>query len=168
MSELEAEKATLEERLASAPEPAHPAAAPKPGGTVPGEGGGLEDALADTEIKADAVEVIRSQINRITLTPNDQGTLDIQLHRDLAHILEFCEAAEEHNDKRPGRGEPGRELSVVAGHDLDFVHFSYREGWRDWQIEFDGFEGIQTPTVSATAPADLNALPFPPLSALFL
>jgi hypothetical protein len=79
--------------------------------------------LADQESKPEAVEAIRSHIEKITLTPNDQGTLDIRLHGDLARILEFCEAAGDGRERadrgskreRPGRGGPGRRLSVVAG-----------------------------------------------------
>jgi hypothetical protein len=37
----------------------------------------LEEAPADPEIKAEAAEILRSHIERITLAPNDQGTLDI-------------------------------------------------------------------------------------------
>jgi site-specific DNA recombinase len=81
----------------------------------------LERALADPAIKAEAAETIRSQIERITLTPNAEGTLDIQLRGDLARILELCEAGERKQRERPGRGGPGRELSVVVGHVTPFV-----------------------------------------------
>jgi site-specific DNA recombinase len=47
MAELEAEKAALEERLAAAPELPKGAAAPEPRRGVPGQGGTLEQALAD-------------------------------------------------------------------------------------------------------------------------
>jgi hypothetical protein len=64
------------------------------------------------------MEIVRSQIERITLTPNGEGGLDIQLHGDLARILEICEAGER-TCERPGRGRPGRascgRLSVVGG-----------------------------------------------------
>jgi hypothetical protein len=38
------------------------------------------------------VASIRRQIERITLTPNADGGLDIHLYGDLAQILQFCEA----------------------------------------------------------------------------
>jgi hypothetical protein len=75
--------------------------------------------------------VIRSQIERITLAPNAEGGLDIQLYGDLARILELCEAGERRRE-RPGR-EPGRELSVVAGacNTLCLLLFATRRiGWR--------------------------------------
>ena len=75
----------------------------------------LEQALADPAIEAEAAAIIRSQIERITLTPNAEGGLEVLLHGDLARILEICEAGESGKDKRPGTNAPGRELSVVAG-----------------------------------------------------
>ena len=61
MDELEAEKATLEERLAAEPELPKVACTRTCRG-VPPEGRGAEQALADPEIKAEAAEIIRSQI----------------------------------------------------------------------------------------------------------
>jgi hypothetical protein len=53
-----------------------------------------EQVLADPAIKAEAAEVIRSQIERITLTPNADRGLEVQLYGDLARILRFCEMAD--------------------------------------------------------------------------
>jgi hypothetical protein len=74
----------------------------------------LEQALADPAIKAEAAEIIRSQIERITPTPNEWGTPEVQPHGDLALILELSEA-DERKCERPGHERPGGELSVVAG-----------------------------------------------------
>jgi site-specific DNA recombinase len=74
----------------------------------------LEQALADPEIKAEAAEIVRSQIERITLTPGEDGGLEVELYGDLARILQLCEAGPGKSE-RPGRGVPGRGLSVVAG-----------------------------------------------------
>ena len=113
MAELEAEKAALMERLAS-PEPSsirfHPNLAQQYRNKV----SNLEEVLANPATHPNTVASIRGQIERVTLTPNDEGGLDIHLYGDLARILEFCEA-DEHTSHRPGRGGPGRELSVVAG-----------------------------------------------------
>jgi site-specific DNA recombinase len=114
MDELEAEKRVLEERLAAAPEPPKIRLHPNLPGLYREKVAALEQALADPAIKAEATEVIRSHIERITLTPNEEGTLDIQLYGDLARILQFCEAGERKRE-RPGHGKPGRGLSVVAG-----------------------------------------------------
>ena len=53
----------------------------------------LEQALADPEIKAEAAEIVRSQIEQITLTPNaEDGGLAVELYGDLARILQLCES----------------------------------------------------------------------------
>ena len=114
MAELEAEKAVLEERLASAPEPPKIRLHPNLAGLYREKVAALEQALADPEIEAEAAAIIRSQIERITLTPNSEEGLDVLLHGDLARILEICEAAEGKR-QRPGSSGPGRERSVVAG-----------------------------------------------------
>ena len=49
------------------------------------------------------------------LTPcTGRTNLDVQLHGDLAAILDFCDNVNP-NAKRPGSIKPGRQLSVVAG-----------------------------------------------------
>ncbi len=73
----------------------------------------LEDALDDPETKTEAMEIIRSMIDRIVLTPVADG-LKAELHGELAEILAACEAAET-NRELPGTGVPGSQLSVVAG-----------------------------------------------------
>jgi site-specific DNA recombinase len=114
MDELEAEKAMLEERLAAAPQPPKVRLHPNLAGLYREKVAALEQALAHPAIKAEAVETIRSHIERITLTPNAEGGLDVHLYGDLAQILRFCEAGD-HKSQRPGHGGPGRGLSVVAG-----------------------------------------------------
>jgi len=109
-----AEKVALEERLAAAPELLKVRLHPNLAGVYRQKVAALEQALADPEIKAEAMAIVRSQIERITLTPNVEDGLDVHLYGDLARILQFCEMGE-HKHQRPGRGGPGRELSVVAG-----------------------------------------------------
>jgi site-specific DNA recombinase len=74
----------------------------------------LEQALASPLDKAEAMEIVRSQIEQITLTPGEDGGLAVELQGDLARILQLCEAGEGKSE-RPGTGVPGRGLSVVAG-----------------------------------------------------
>jgi site-specific DNA recombinase len=114
MAELEAEKAVLEARLATAPALPKVRLHPNLAGMYRQKVAALEQALADPEIKAEAAEIVRSQIERITLTPNAEDGLDVHLYGDLARILQLCEAGERKSE-RPGTGVPGRELSVVAG-----------------------------------------------------
>ena len=47
----------------------------------------LASALNDDENRIEAAEIIRSLIDRILLTPNHEGKLDIDLYGDLAGIL---------------------------------------------------------------------------------
>jgi hypothetical protein len=114
MAELEAEKAALEERLAAAPEPPKLRLHPNLAGLYREKVAVLEQALADPSIKTESMEVVRSQIERITLTPNAEGDLDIHLYGDLARILWFCEEGSS-KSKRPRTDVLGRGLSVVAG-----------------------------------------------------
>jgi site-specific DNA recombinase len=114
MAELETEKAALEERLAAAPEPPKVRLHPNLAGVYRQKVEALEQALADPSIKAEAMEIVRSQIERITLTPNVEGSLDIHLYGDLARIMQLCEAAD-CKSERPRTNVPGRGLSVVAG-----------------------------------------------------
>ncbi len=75
----------------------------------------LGDALNDPAIKTEAAEILRGLIDRIELSPHEDGSgLDARLYGDLARILAFCEAAEDKKEL-PGSGEPGSQLSVVAG-----------------------------------------------------
>jgi len=49
------------------------------------------------------------------LLPNSfVSSLYVQLHGDLAPILDFCDNVNP-NAKRPGSIKPGRQISVVAG-----------------------------------------------------
>jgi site-specific DNA recombinase len=114
MAELEAEKAALEERLATAPELPKVRLHANLAGMYRQKVAALEQALADPEIKAEAAEIVRSQIEQITLTPGEDGGLAVLLYGDLARILQLCEAGER-TSERPGADVPGRGLSVVAG-----------------------------------------------------
>ena len=96
----------LQERLA-APEP------PKVGCTRPWPGCTARRWLRSSR-RWPTWPIIRSQIERITPTPNERGTPEVQPHGDLALILELSEA-DERKCERPGHERPGRELSVVAG-----------------------------------------------------
>ena len=78
MDELEAEKAMLEERLAAAPEPPKIRLHPNLPGLYREKVAALEQALADPAIKAEAAEVIRSLIERITLTPREDGVSAVE------------------------------------------------------------------------------------------
>ena len=81
---------------------------------------GLEAALNDPDIKAEASEARRALIERIVLTPDrdaPQG-LRVELYGDLAMIWRLGNAQPQPrhgNTKLPGTGVRGSQLSVVAG-----------------------------------------------------
>ena len=87
MAELEAEHVELEERLSAAPELPKVRLHPNLAGMYRQKVAALEQALANPEIKAEAAEIVRSQIERITLTPNAEDGLDVHLYGDLALML---------------------------------------------------------------------------------
>ena len=75
----------------------------------------LVNVLNDENVRAEATEIIRGLVDKVVLTPSAGKTnLDVQLHGDLAAILDFCDNVNP-NAKRPGSIKPGRQLSVVAG-----------------------------------------------------
>lgn len=50
----------------------------------------LAAALGAEENRAEAADILRSLVDRIELTPNDQGKLEIDLFGDLAGILSLA------------------------------------------------------------------------------
>jgi len=111
LEQLEAEKLTLENRLAETGAPPvfiHP----KLSEVYREKVETLADALNDDAIRGEAAEVLRGLIDRVVLTP-DAGALRIELYGDLAEILALSDHADQKTN-RPGPEEPGR-LSVVAG-----------------------------------------------------
>ena len=72
----------------------------------------LAEALNAEENRAEAAEVIRSLVDRIIMTPNDNGQLEIDLHGDLAGILSMAA-----NKDRPlEESDPSvQQVKMVAG-----------------------------------------------------
>ncbi len=72
----------------------------------------LTNALNADENRAEAADLIRSLVDRITLTPNDEGKLDIYLFGDLAGILSMAA-----NKNRPlQKSDPSvLQVKMVAG-----------------------------------------------------
>jgi hypothetical protein len=60
------------------------------GGELVVTGGDTAEALNHDENRAEAADLIRSLVDRITLTPNAEGKLDIDLYGDLASILSLA------------------------------------------------------------------------------
>ena len=82
----------------------------------------LESLLEGTDHRP-AVELIRSMIEGVILTPNaDRTALDATLVGDLATILNICAEASE-KSKLPGISASGSQLSVVAGARFELTTF---------------------------------------------
>ena len=113
MLTLEGRRGELDRTLAQAPQPTPLRLHPSLSEVYRRKVEHLEEALNDEGIKAEAVEILRSLIDKIVLSPYGGG-IKAELYGDLAEILAFCD--EDGRKKRlPGPDEPGSQLSVVAG-----------------------------------------------------
>ena len=78
----------------------------------------LETALQDEAIRPEAVEILRSIMERIVVTPMAEGGLRVELHGDIARLITADEptSASDTSKTRAASGEAARTvLSVVAG-----------------------------------------------------
>jgi hypothetical protein len=78
----------------------------------------LEKLLDDAELRDEAIEAIRSMIDRIVVTPRGGGGVSLVLHSNLPRILALCSES----TKAPSPGEMGLSLSVVAGARITPTH----------------------------------------------
>jgi DNA invertase Pin-like site-specific DNA recombinase len=114
MHALEARKAELEALLADRPDAPALRLHPKLAELYAGKVARLEEALDDPVDGRQAAEIIRGMIDRIVLTPGDDG-LAAELYGDIASILSICGEISSGQKKLPGTDIPGSQLSVVAG-----------------------------------------------------
>jgi hypothetical protein len=78
--------------------------------------GELESLLEDAEHKDEAMELIRSLIDKIVLTPKEEGGLEAVLHGDLARILVLCSTGAEEMEPIRAIGVAGsRQAKTLAG-----------------------------------------------------
>jgi site-specific DNA recombinase len=83
------------------------------------------------ENRAEAADILRSLIDRIELTPNRQGKLDIDLYGDLAGILSLAGKKIGHSIRTT---RPSSRLRWLRGLATPFI-----------EPPFDGREGSQPP-----------------------
>ena len=83
----------------------------------------LEEARYEPSTKDEAMALIRSLVDRIVLTPTDDG-LAAELHGDLAEILRLCEG-EGPKRQRPPAEAGGHVVSVVAGAGFEPATFRF-------------------------------------------
>ena len=73
----------------------------------------LETLLEDAEHKDEAMELIRSLIEKIELTPKEGGGLEAILHGDLARILALVlDGQQVAEEAKPLRGAGGRRFQI--------------------------------------------------------
>jgi hypothetical protein len=76
----------------------------------------LEAALRDETIRPEAMEILRALIDKVVVTPAADGTLQVELHGEMAALLMTAASSSAPDTARPSSGEDGRAvLSVVAG-----------------------------------------------------
>jgi len=117
MEELEQQKTELEHTLQDVPIPPDLHLHPSLSQVYADKVARLEEALDDPETRAEAMEIIRGMIDRIVLTPVEEG-LRAELYGDLAEIVAACETVEGKKEL-PGNIIPRSQLSVVAGAGFD-------------------------------------------------
>ncbi|WP_431197664.1 recombinase family protein [Shimia thalassica] len=107
MAGLEVRKAELENALKSAP-PLQPVLHPNMSDLYHSKVSNLANALNAPEARAEAAEALRSLIDKVVLTPTEDG-YDINLHGDLAGILALA------SEPKAKTAEAVLQISLVAG-----------------------------------------------------
>ena len=140
LTELEARKAAIIEKLAGTDLPASVALHPNAAGLYAARVANLAAALNEPEMQTDAIEAIRCLIQQIVLTPEEGAPngLSVELHGDLAVILSLASGNEDapvrhrfgsgaRNEKLPtamaNAKALGSQLTVVAGTGFEPVTF---------------------------------------------
>ena len=107
---LEGRQDRLQAELAAAPEAQQPLLHPNLAKVYRSKVAALHDALADEVTQDEALELIRSLVDKIVLVP-EGDELRIQIHGQLAGILALCQQS-----KTPGHSRASAEqIKVVAG-----------------------------------------------------
>jgi DNA invertase Pin-like site-specific DNA recombinase len=111
MRRVEARQEEIERDLGAAPETAKPLIHPNMAALYRRKVSDIEKLLADSASRDEAIQTIRSLIDRIVLTPV-AGELQIDLMGELAAILTLC-----HDSKKPAaRVRDGlKQIKLVAG-----------------------------------------------------
>jgi site-specific DNA recombinase len=120
LDELESEQLDVAAQIGALPADASAAVIPLPAGTAiyRRKIETLETALQDEAIRMEAIEILRSMIERVVVTPSPEGGLQVELYGDLARLITADEPIRQSGtkSKRPASDEAGRAvLSVVAG-----------------------------------------------------
>lgn len=107
-AELEAETTVLIRQKEAASTPANVSVHPNLASVYRKKVEELERLIEDAEHRDEAMELIRSLIHKIVLTPREGGGVDALLHGGLARILALCSTgAEEAKEAKPIRAIHG-------------------------------------------------------------
>jgi site-specific DNA recombinase len=118
LDQLEAEQADLKRQLAAAPLAGEVIQLPAGAEIYRRKVEALALALQDDAIRIEAIEILRSMIERVVITPSSEGAPRVELHGDLARLITVDGEIGAHTPKkkRAASGEAARTvLSVVAG-----------------------------------------------------
>jgi site-specific DNA recombinase len=121
IKELEARADKLQAMIAAAPEATQPYIHPNLAEMYRQKVADLHVALDKDDCRQEAMELIRSLIDNITLTPKN-GSLKITLNGELAGILALCKAGK----AKPGRLDPAglaQQIKMVAGRGFEPLTF---------------------------------------------
>jgi site-specific DNA recombinase len=128
LDQLEAELASLKEQLAPLPARAAGEVIRLPAGPeiYRRKVEALETALEDEAIRPEAIEILRSMMERVVVTPTKDGTLRVELHGDIAQLITVDDqiGAVAPKTKRAASSEAARTVSsVVAGRGFEPLTF---------------------------------------------
>ncbi len=112
MAELEGRRSELVSRIETKPDPTPIRLHPNLNKIYTEKVANLEEALNRDDTRTEAGEIIRSLVDRIVLTPVDDG-IRAELHGDFASILALCGPSTPKNELF-GSDEPVSQLSVVS------------------------------------------------------
>jgi len=127
LDQLEEEKATLDREMGALPTETTITPLPSASAAIYRQKvEALEAALQDETIRPEALEVLRSMVEKVIVTPQSGASLLVELHGDIARLIAITAAGSETaKEKRPTSEKVGRSVpSVVAG--IGFEPMTFR------------------------------------------
>ena len=138
LAELEAEKADLLSQKDTVSNIPNISVHPNLAGLYSKKVEELESLLDEAEHRDEAMELIRSLIDKIALTPKEEGGLDAVLHGDLARILALCSAGTEVVKE----AKPLRVVNVAGSKRKEALEVCVPQGLRLSVVAGTGFEPV--------------------------
>ena len=101
----------------------------------------LESLLEDAAHKDEAMELIRTLIDKIVLTPKEEGGLEAVLHGDLARILSLCSTGQQEVEQQKAL-RAGGVGGLSSGSRYDEALEDVPQGLRLSVVAGTGFEPV--------------------------